>query len=258
MNAAWVEGFAEGTVYGSLYAVAPAERDAAADRFVATGLPIHIDVILDRDASGTGPALSGSLVHRGIDPDALLRLGERHPDSLLEVHLIVIGGAGGAAAAAETVLRDEVARVLSIAGRIGVQRVALPAHLAADTSLTDEFRADGGDVWAVVEPDDALHELDALSAPSGSGAITGALVMLIEPGTSQAARPELLDRVAELAELAPALHVSVDGGVDVAIATRAIELGVHHVIVGRALFPGLADGETAQPEIARFEYARSE
>ncbi len=217
-HAAWITDVPEGSVYGSLYAAPAPDREAVADRFAAIGLPIHLDVILDREDTG-------ELVHRGIVAAELRDLGARHPDSLLEVHLIVLAGARGRAVDGyDPELRDEIAAVLEAAASVGAQRAAVPAGVAADASLTEAFRAAGGEVWTVLEPGDDPASLDAGTA--------GALIMLIEPGTREPARPELLERIPQLA---PAVQVSVDGGVDAAIALRAIELGAHHVIVGRAL-----------------------
>ncbi|KTR83685.1 hypothetical protein [Leucobacter chromiiresistens] len=217
-HAAWIDELPEGAVYGSLYAAPQGQREAAADRFAAAGLPIHLDVILDRDASG-------GLAHRGITIDELQACGARHPDSLLEVHVIVLAGAKpGTDPESASQLRDEIAAVLDVAAAIGAQRAALPAGIAGDAALTEGFRAAGGEVWTVLEPGDD-------PAPLCTGA-TGALVMLIEPGTRDAARPELLDRIPRLA---PNVQVGVDGGVDAAIARRAVALGAHHVVVGRAL-----------------------
>ncbi|MEJ6488312.1 hypothetical protein PQI23_01065 [Leucobacter sp. USCH14] len=238
-QAAWVSELPEGSVYGSLYAAPEGEREAAADRFAAAGLPMHLDVILDRDTTG-------ALVHRGIATAEMRELGARHPDSLLEVHLIVLADArhaAGTALAAE--LRAEISAVLEAAAAVGAQRAALPAEVAADAQLTADFRAAGGEVWTVLEPGDepaahpaanpaagpAANPAASPAAMSSTGA-DGALVMLIEPGTRQAARPELLDRIPQLA---PTVQVGVDGGVDAVIARRAIALGAHHVIVGRAL-----------------------
>lgn len=230
-HAEWLDDLPEGTVYGSLYAAPAGERAAVADRFAAAGLPMHLDVILDRDASG-------ALVHRGIVAAELHELGERHPDSLLEVHVIVLAGAKRAAeSGSEAELRAEVSAVLSIAAAVGAQRAALPADMATDALLTCEFREAGGEVWTVLETGDAPAILPA------SG-IDGALVMLIEPGTRESARPELLDRIPNLA---PSVQVSVDGGVNAAIARHAIALGAHHVIVGRALLG------PEQPEAVRGE-----
>lgn len=230
-QAAWVSELPEGSVYGSLYAAPEGEREAAADRFAAAGLPMHLDVILDRDTTG-------ALVHRGIATAEMRELGARHPDSLLEVHLIVLADArhaAGTALAAE--LRAEISAVLEAAAAVGAQRAALPAEVAGDAQLTADFRAAGGEVWTVLEPGDEPAAHPAANPAAGPAAMSstgadGALVMLIEPGTRQAARPELLDRIPQLA---PTVQVGVDGGVDAVIARRAIALGAHHVIVGRAL-----------------------
>ncbi|SDQ05551.1 ribulose-phosphate 3-epimerase [Leucobacter chromiiresistens] len=217
-NAGWIGELPEGAVYGSLYAAPQGEREAAADRFADAGLPMHLDVILDRDAHGE-PA------HRGITIAELRACGARHPDSLLEVHLIVLTGAQhGAGPEFASRLRAEIAAVLEVAAAIGAQRAALPVDIASDAALTEAFRAAGGEVWTVLAPGDDPAPLRADA--------TGALIMLIEPGTRDAARPELLDRIPRLA---PNVQVGVDGGVDAAIARRAIALGAHHVVVGRAL-----------------------
>ena len=226
-HAGWVAELADGAVYASLYSAPEATRDGVATRFVNAGLPIHLDVIISRDERR-------ALVHLGIAPEAIESLGRQHPDALLEVHVIVL-----ADSVEQPDVRAEIARVIASAAHVGAQRVALPTPFASDRSLSDAFRAAGGEIWSVVNPEDepaAHRHLD------GEGAASGTLVMLIEPGTRQAARPELLARVAELA---PSTRVSVDGGVDAALAARALGLGAHHVVVGRALL-----GPTPQSELS--------
>ena len=234
-HAAWVDDLPVGAVYGSLYAAPEAERDEVADRFALAELPIHLDVIIE-------VAPSGHVTHRGITPAQLLALGSRLPDALLEVHLIVLGDAGGGSRSA---LDGAVAEVLHVARRIGAQCVALPRAWADDPELTAAFREAGGAVWLVIEPGDDAAEMALVAETEAQSQISGALIMLIAPGTREAARPELLDR---LAQLGPGLRAAVDGGVDAAIAARAFALGAHHVIVGRALL-GPAHHEAASAAV---------
>ncbi|WP_156322484.1 hypothetical protein [Leucobacter musarum] len=216
-HADWVAELPDGAVYASLYSAPEATRDEVAARFVGAGLPMHLDVIIARDERH-------GLVHLGIAPELIVTLGERHPDALLEVHVIVL-----AATVSDDDVRDEIGRVLVCASRAGAQRVALPTPHAADFELSAAFRAAGGEIWSVVNPED---ELEAHRHLDGDEATTGTLVMLIEPGTRQSARPELLTRVSALA---PSTRVGIDGGVDADLAARALALGAHHVVVGRAL-----------------------
>ncbi|WP_053387081.1 hypothetical protein [Leucobacter japonicus] len=216
-HAGWVAELPDGAVYASLYSAPEAARDEAAARFVGAGLPMHLDVIIGRDERH-------GLVHLGIVPELIVALGERYPDALLEVHVIVL-----AATVRDDDVRDEIGRLLVCASQGGVQRVALPTPYAADLELSSAFRTAGGEIWSVVNPAD---EFEAQRHVDSNAGATGTLVMLIEPGTRQSARPELLTRVSDLA---PSTRVSVDGGVDAGLAARALALGAHHVVVGRAL-----------------------
>lgn len=223
--AGWIDAFPEGAVYGSLYAATESDRDETADRLAAAGIPLHLDVIIDDE--------DGAAVHRGIAPAQVRAIGVRHPDSLLEVHVIVLPEAFSTLPpeARAATIGIEIDAVLESAAAAGVQRVVLPASRAFDDAVTADFRRAGGEVWAAVDPEDD-PAVAAERAAAGHGGTSGALVMLIEPGTRQAARADLLLRAARLAGIT---RVAVDGGLDHSLAARAIAHGAHHVVVGRAL-----------------------
>lgn len=200
---------------GSLYAVAPAEREAAATALAARGLNVHVDVVID-------PAGR----HRGLTPDEMRAARAAAPDARLEVHLIVDGAEPGAdsdRAVGETI-------AAAIETRVAV--VMLPPELCAEPgALVAALRSAGIAVWAAIGPHDAAV------VPAGAD---GALVMLIEPGTLDSADPALVDRVAELSRRRP---VGVDGGVTEELAERCIAAGATTIVAGRALFAAARTGE---------------
>lgn len=231
---AWTEALPTGSVYASLYAAPETARHEVAAACASAGIPVHLDLILDRDERG-------NLVHRGVSPELVEGLAWRQPDAECEIHVILLERA-----APGPEVYAVVAEILELAERARALRVALPAVYAEDADLTARFRNQGGAIWTVVSPTD-------IDRPAASGppveemsSVSGALVMLIQPGTQQQARPELLSHVPALV---PAFTVGVDGGIDSLLATRAISLGAHHVVVGRALL-----GATA-PEHTRGEHS---
>ena len=69
-------------------------------------------------------------------------------------------------------------------------------------------------------------------APGVDGQVDGALVMLITPGTKQAADLDQLDKLARLVTKVP---VGVDGGVTHRIAKECDDRGASYLVSGRDL-----------------------
>jgi ribulose-phosphate 3-epimerase len=63
------------------------------------------------------------------------------------------------------------------------------------------------------------------------------LVMTVEPGFGgQSFRPECVDKIREIRQLAPDLDISVDGGVNVETAKICVEAGANILVAGSAVF----------------------
>ncbi|MGV9293909.1 hypothetical protein [Amycolatopsis sp. NPDC003676] len=181
---------------GSLYAVPPGERRAAARFLSARGIWVHVDVFDDDPA---GADLVRDLAEHGAGP--------------LDVHLLN----GGAMDRLDAVCRPGVARVT-----FPFEGVSDPAAVAA------RVRAAGAVPWLAVAPETSLSACaDALSE------VDGLLVMLIAPGTRGESDPALLGKARRAAT---ALPVGVDGGVGEHNLDAVLAAGVAYVVVGRRLF----------------------
>lgn len=203
--ASWHREHAEVEMAGSLYAAAPDDRLEAARALHIAGCWVHVDVIID----GSGVAI-------GVSLDELAAVRSALPEALLDVHLIVLPGLddSGRAAAAAAV----VAAVVDC----GVQRLSVaPRLLGPDGPAT--LRSVGVAVWYEVA------DASAADVPSDAD---GALVMLITPGTAEAADVSRLEAVEALSGRLP---VGVDGGVTDAVALLARSAGADYLVSGRAL-----------------------
>lgn len=204
----------------SLYAVAPQARMPAAGRVGRGGHWLHADLLGDGLApTGVGLDLIGDLRIAGLGP--------------IDVHLMT------------TSTRAAIDAVLEV----GVQRITWQFEAGLDVAETAEaIRAKDVSPWLAVAPTTSL----ALLAPV-LGAVDGILVMLIEPGTQQAAD---LTRLDDVTALSAELPVGVDGGLDDVGLGRALDAGARYCVVGRALFAasGLASDTgraTVAPTAAR-------
>jgi len=198
-------------VAGSLYAVAPSHRLEAAALLHRAGCRVHVDVIV------------GSEGHVGVTFAELAAVRAALPSAVVDLHLIVLGPPDP----------DVEREALEKAVTLGLATVTLTGgQVRRHADRVRRLRADGVGVWEQVAPG-----ADELEAP---GLVDGALVMLITPGTREAAD---LDRLGVVERLGSRLPVGVDGGVTGAVAQRCREAGAAYVVSGRALLRAVPDGE---------------
>ncbi|MFJ2829394.1 hypothetical protein ACIPC1_17830 [Streptomyces sp. NPDC087263] len=190
------------TLAGSVYAVAEADRLAAAERLQRAGLWVHADVIMD------------DRTHRGVDLALVRTLAERRIGPL-DIHVIAPELDG---------LIDEICAQK-------VDRVTFPFESCADhaavADTAERIRASGAAAWLAVAP---ATELSAVRACFEM--VDGLLVMLIEPGSTGAADPAL---AAKAGQARPTLPAGVDGGVDAVNLGACLRAGAEYVVSGRAL-----------------------
>ncbi|MFE4667204.1 hypothetical protein ACFRI7_27005 [Streptomyces sp. NPDC056716] len=187
---------------GSLYAVAEADRLAAAEHLKHAGLWIHADIIMD---DGT---------HRGVSLSLLRTLAERRIGPL-DIHVIAPELDG---------LIDEVCA--QQADRVTFPFESCPDHAAvADTA--ERIRASGATAWLAVAPTTELSSVRPCFEM-----VDGLLVMLIEPGSTGAAD---LTLTAKAAQARHALPVGVDGGVNTGNLGACLQAGARYAVSGRAL-----------------------
>jgi hypothetical protein len=200
----WHEDF-PGLLAGSVYAVAPQDRTAAARAMSAAGLAVHVDVMAEREGL---PA--------GVSTAELADIALAIPAGRLDVHVI------GSAAFADSVLPEVLAARPA--------KVFLPWD-AFTEDRARRIRAAGATAWITL-----WKEWDGLvgTEPRWPAAPDGVLVMLIEPGTRDRCR---LERLSLVTACAPTLPVIVDGGVTKDIAPLCVTAGVESMVVGRALLP---------------------
>jgi pentose-5-phosphate-3-epimerase len=193
---------------GSIYAVMAPGRLAVAEFLADAELWIHADVIVDNDA------------HRGVDLPLIRTLVGRRLGPV-DVHLIASDLDG---------LLDEVCRER-------VDRITFPFEACDDVgAVADQIRASGAVPWVAVAP-----ETDLAVVRPHLPAVDGVLVMLIQPGSSDAADPRLK---AKVDSAAPLTTVGVDGGVNEANLSGYLHAGARYIVSGRALFTdGLTDAE---------------
>lgn len=191
------------TLAGSIYAVAEADRLAAAQRLERAGLWIHADVIID---DGT---------HRGVDLSLVRTLAERRIGPL-DIHVIAPQLDG---------LIDEVCAQK-------VDRVTFPFESCADhTAVADtaeQIRASGATAWLALAP-----ATDLAAVQPCFEMLDGLLIMLIEPGTTGAADPALATKAGQTRHALPA---GVDGGINADNLATCLQSGADYIVSGRALF----------------------
>ncbi len=202
---------------GSLYAVAPELRMQAAHVLADADVAIHLDVIIDPDGDQVGVTL-----------EDLLNVRTEAPDARVDVHIIVLERADAAADGYEQSarrVRRALLDTLAVSAVIRAERVcASPALLNIEPAAWARVRASGADVWAEIVPGD-----DGNTLPDG---VDGALVMFIRPGSVDAAAP---DRLQVIADLARSMPVGADGGITSELAHLCVEAGASVVVSGRAL-----------------------
>ncbi|MFF3464095.1 hypothetical protein ACWCQN_03095 [Streptomyces sp. NPDC001984] len=190
------------TLAGSIYAVAEADRLAAAQRLERAGLWIHADVIMD------------DRTHRGVDLSLVHTLAERRIGPL-DIHVIAPELDG---------LIDEICAQK-------VDRVTFPfescSDYAAVADTAERIRASGAAAWLAVAP---ATELAAVRPCFEM--LDGLLIMLIEPGSTGAADPAL---AAKAGQTRPALPAGVDGGINAVNLGACLQAGADYVVSGRAL-----------------------
>lgn len=214
----WYQEFTGAGVAVSLYAAAPHERLRLASEASKIGIRVHADVIMRQTADADG----SRWLHTGVPPAQIDELG---PLAHVDLHLIAIG-----------TLDDEL--LLTARSILHPMIRAVPRSVALSAALLSalrpeisELRARGANILLEV----GHHESPHIIEPH-IGEIDGALVMLIETGTSQSARPDLLEKISVLVTSeGESFIVAVDGGVTRDIAAEAIERGAQLVVSGRAL-----------------------
>lgn len=208
--APWHQEF-PGKLAGSVYAVAPPHRIAAARAMAEAGLDIHLDVM----AADEGlPA--------GVSIGELAAITDAVGPSTADVHLI------GSPAFVDATLPEVLAHRPA--------KVFLPWAAFTDERAAT-IRDAGGAAWIAL-----WQEWDGITTPRWPATVDGVLVMLIEPGTRDRCR---LDRLGIVAACAAELPVIVDGGVTEDIAPLCLTAGVASMVVGRALLPGPTTGKEA-------------
>ena len=193
---------------GSLYALPPASRPAAAALLHAHGHWVHVDVLTE-----------GGRAVGGVEVETLAAVRAALPAARVEVHVIE-----RAAGPADPGPDDLLGRLLAARP----QRLVLPpAWCAAESPAARRIRTSGGELWTEVAPSVGIDVVRGLG-----DAVDGALVMLIEPGTREVADLSRLEAVRQLAGYLP---VGVDGGVRLEHTAACLAAGAVHLVSGRAL-----------------------
>ncbi|RDH77996.1 ribulose phosphate epimerase [Mycolicibacterium moriokaense] len=190
-----------GKIAGSVYAVPVSERARAARELADGDLDVHVDVMAVDEGLPTGVAIE-ELRDIAAAVDAT-RIGVQ-----------LIGSTTFVDAVLTEVLVTRPAKVF------------LPWH-AFTAERVSAVRAAGSAAWIAL-----WTEWDGHGVPRWPTPPDGALVMLIEPGTSG---PCLLSRLAIVAACAAELPVNVDGGVTEDVAPLCLTAGAESIVVGRAL-----------------------
>lgn len=208
--AAWVDDHPRGTLAASLYALPDERRLEGAHAARAAGCWLHADLILRPSRSHPG-----RLRNVGVAAEQLRAVAAALPGAPLDLHLILLQDPP------PEVWRPQITALVGELLEIGPARISTSPRLLAHLDKTLPGLA-GLQRW---------HELWPGLEPTP--AVDGHLLMLIEPGTKQAADPE---RIASIDGLATAGPVGVDGGVTREVAARVVAGGASYVVVGRALF----------------------
>jgi len=185
---------------GSLYAVPPDGRHGIAWLLAREKLWVHADVFAD-PAAGVDLGLIAELADAGVGP--------------IDVHL----------------LTAEALSALPVICRPGIARVTFPFEGAPDIAgIARQVRACGAEAWLALAPATTVAE-----AAGAAKDVDGLLVMLLEPGTQDAADLGLLVKVQTAGTRAP---VGADGGIGEHNLTSVLRAGAGYVVIGRGLFTG--------------------
>lgn len=185
---------------GSLYAVPPDRRHGIARLLAREKLWVHADVFAD-PAAGVDLGLIGELADAGVGP--------------IDVHL----------------LTAEALNALPVICRPGIARVTFPFEGVQDIAgIARQVRACGAEAWLALAPATTVAE-----ATGAARDVDGLLVMLLEPGTQDAANLGLLVKVQAAGTRAP---VGADGGIGEHNLTSVLRAGAGYVVIGRGLFTG--------------------
>jgi hypothetical protein len=201
--APWHAGY-HGLIAGSVYAAPPSARAAFAGALAEHGLGVHVDVMAEDEGLPAGVSLR-----------ELRDIAHVLGPSRLEVHLI------GSAGFTDEVLPEVLA--------LRPARVYLPWS-AFTARRADAIRTVGSAAWIAVWQE--WSGWGSGEAPPWPAQPDGALVMLIEPGTTAGCEPQRLNVAAWCSAWLP---VIVDGGITEDIAPLCITAGVEAMVVGRAL-----------------------
>lgn len=211
MIARWHQDY-PGQLAGSVYAAPADTRTRLAGALADAGLAVHVNVMADDEGLPTGVTLA-----------ELRAIAGRVERSQLEVHLI-----GGV---------NFVERTLTDVLALRPARVYVPWAAFSEERAAAIRAADAG-AWIAVWQD--WPGWRSGEAPPWPAVPDGALVMLIEPGSSDPCRTERLDIAASCAVWTP---VIVNGGITEDIAPLCIKAGVQAMVVGRALLAGAGTSE---------------
>ena len=183
---------------GSLYAVPAQNRAAAAQLLNRCGLWVHADVFADAEV--------------GVSLDLITRLADDGTGPIA-VHLLT----SGALAALYVICRP------------GIARITFPYEGTDDVeAVAARIRAVGAQPWLAVAPGTRFDD-----CRNGLPYVDGVLVMLIEPGTKDAAD---LTQLAKIEAVRAQWAGGVDGGVGEGNVERILAAGTSYVVVGRRLF----------------------
>lgn len=192
----------------SIYALPPSRRVAGGVAAASQGLWVHADLILER-------AADGGVKNTGVAVDDVLEILASVPAARVEVHLIVIDCSTAWNSAVSAVAEQlNGASILRWTAQSQVME-----HLA---TLLPQAAERWIEVYAPRDNGEPAPDAD------------GVLVMLIEPGSKNAADPAAIAVVAE--HSSDGHSTGVDGGVTPEVAKAAVAAGARHIVVGRALW----------------------
>ena len=184
-----------------MYAVPPAERRQISSELAGAGLDVHVDMMAADEGLPVGVSLG-----------ELRAIAAAVPSSRVDVQLI--GSSTFVDAVLPSVLSTRPAKVF------------LPWHSFTEHRI-QAVRSAGCAAWIAL-----WTEWDGRGMPRWPATPDGALVMLLEPGSSGTCQ---LNRLAVATVCAAELPVIVDGGVTEEVAPLCITAGVESMVVGRAL-----------------------
>ena len=209
-------------VGGSLYALPGPLRLAGAEALTSCRCRVHADIIIGPDGD-----------HRGVTFTELTTIRGQVPAARLDLHLIALS---------DPRVEDEQ-QALQAAADLAADAITLtPAAINRHRTQVEQLRATGVQVWAEVPP---TH-----TAADVPDQIDATLVMLIEPGTTNAADLTQLDKISDLARNRP---VGVDGGVTRFIAPDCRLRGATYLVSGRDLLsvtPARKQHQAAGPDVS--------